>query len=208
MLISKGLSYQYNGGLELIFPDIECNVGENVLILGQSGCGKTTLLNLIGGLLKIQKGELFIKNTSIKELSTREMDVFRGKHIGFVFQKPHFIASINVLENVMMASKFTHEKQSRERAIELLDKLGIRQKAYKLPSTLSSGEQQRASIARAMFNKPALILADEPTSALDDFHCQQVIGLLEKSAKEEGATLIVVTHDQRIKDVFSKQINL
>jgi putative ABC transport system ATP-binding protein len=176
--------------------------------LGQSGCGKTTLLNLIGGLLKIQKGELVIKNTEIKGLTTKEMDVFRGKHIGFVFQKPHFIASINVLENVMLATSFTPEKQSRERAYELLDKLGIGHKAKKLPNTLSSGEQQRASIARAMLNKPALILADEPTSALDDFHCQQVIELLEKSAKEEGATLIVVTHDSRIKDVFSKQINL
>jgi lipoprotein-releasing system ATP-binding protein len=125
-----------------------------------------------------------------------------------VFQKPHFVQSLTVLENIMLAAKFSRSGADKEPALSLMNKLGIGHKAHSLPANLSSGEQQRASIARALLNKPAILLADEPSSALDDYHCEQVIGLMQKAAQEDGATLVVVTHDQRIKGIFPKTIQL
>jgi ABC-type lipoprotein export system ATPase subunit len=208
MLQTKGLQYQYENAPILSFPDIQCEKGDNLLILGQSGCGKTTLLNLLAGLLTAQHGEININGQNINTLSTRQLDRFRGKNIGIVFQKPHFVQAITVLENIMLASKLAKSDASKQRALYLLQKLGISHKAGSYPKALSSGEQQRASIARALLNRPALLLADEPSSALDDFHCEQVIGLLRDAALEDGATLVVVTHDQRIKNIFPKTIQL
>ncbi len=208
MLHTKGLQYQFKGSQTLSFPDIHCEKGDNLLILGQSGCGKTTLLNLLAGLLTAQRGEININGQVINALSSRQLDQFRGKNIGIVFQKPHFVQAITVLENVMLASKLVKSGATKQRALYLLQKLGISHKAGSYPKALSSGEQQRASIARALLNRPALLLADEPSSALDDFHCEQVICLLQDAALEDGATLVVVTHDQRIKDIFPKTIQL
>lgn len=208
MLQTRGIEYNYDVKNTLSFPDITCASGENLLILGNSGCGKTTLLNLMAGLLRVQKGEITINGQALHTLSPKELDRFRGKNIGIVFQKPHFVQALSVLENIMLASRLSHSGADKERALYLMNKLGIAHKAHSLPANLSSGEQQRASIARALLNKPAILLADEPSSALDDYHCEQVIGLLQKAAEEDGATLLVVTHDQRIKGIFPKTIQL
>ena len=208
MLQTRGLQYQYAETAPLSFPDIHCAKGENLLILGQSGCGKTTLLNILSGLLKVQTGEVSINGQNINALSARDLDAFRGKNIGIVFQKPHFVQALSILDNIMLASSLARIGTSKERAMYLLQKLGISHKANAYPKALSSGEQQRATIARALMNRPGLLLADEPSSALDDFHCEQVIQLLQDAARDDGATLVVVTHDQRIKNIFPKTIQL
>lgn len=208
MLSVKSLEHRYDEDTKISFPDFSCEKGGRLLILGQSGCGKTTLLNLMGGMLLVQQGEIYIADEPIHAMSQQKLDRFRGKNIGFVFQKPHFIQALSVFENVCLASSLSGIPQDKLRVKNLLDKLGIGHKANKLPGALSAGEQQRVSIARALINKPALLLADEPTSALDDYHCEQVIHLLQQTAEEDRATLLVVTHDHRIKSVFSNTITL
>jgi lipoprotein-releasing system ATP-binding protein len=208
MLIFEGVTHNYGKESTIRLPDFKCEQGDRLLILGQSGSGKTTLLNLIGGLLELQTGSIQIDGNDLTSISKNQLDHFRGNHIGFVFQKPHFVASLSILENIMLASQLAGKKPDRDRALHLLDVLNIADKAHKKPDRLSAGEQQRASIARALINKPELLLADEPTSALDDINCDQVINLLEKASSSENATLVIVTHDQRLKDHFSNQILL
>ena len=136
------------------------------------------------------------------------MDHFRGKNIGIVFQKSYFVRALTVEENLALTQKLAGLPVSKNRIKELLDRLNIGHKLNSKTDSLSQGEQQRVAIARALINKPAIILADEPTSALDDHNCDQVIDLLVKQAQEEQATLLIVTHDGRLKDQFSKKIIL
>jgi putative ABC transport system ATP-binding protein len=208
MIEVKELSYTYLGQQPLIFRDFTCNKGEQWLLLGKSGSGKTTLLHLLGGLLTTQVGDVIIDGISINNLNKDELDYFRGKHIGFIFQKNHFVASLSVLENILLAQSLLGEKKDKDRAIALLDGLNILHKKNEKPYSLSQGEQQRVAIARALINQPKLILADEPTSALDDDNCNDVIQLLESQAKNFEATLLIVTHDTRLKGYFNQQITL
>ncbi|RMG80413.1 MAG: ATP-binding cassette domain-containing protein, partial [Bacteroidetes bacterium] len=207
-LQTKDLQYRYASGPELRFPDIACQTGEHWLILGQSGCGKTTLLHLLGGLLTPQKGHIFIEKTDLTTLGAGKLDHFRGQHIGFVFQKPHFVHALTVGENLRLAQQLAGNKPDQNRIGELLRRLRLDHKTHAKPAALSQGEQQRAAIARALVNRPTLILADEPTSALDDLNTEQVIRLLEEQANEVQATLLVVTHDGRLKSQFDRQIHL
>lgn len=209
MLKIESVRHSYgSGGPVINMPDIQCEKGSELLILGQSGAGKTTLLNLVGGLLRVQEGTLIINNQDLRKLEGSSLDRFRGKNIGIIFQKPHFVGSLNVLENILLAQKLSGMETDRDRATQLLAKLNIGHLANQLPDRLSVGEQQRANIARALINKPALVLADEPTSALDDSNCKEVISLLKRAASDEGATLLIVTHDQRLKDEFGKHVLL
>lgn len=202
LLSTKDLSFEYPGSAEMIFPDLDCGSGETHLILGPSGSGKTTLLHLLGGLLKPKNGSTKVNEIDIGKLSGGKADKFRGQHIGLVFQQPHFVASLNVEENLLLAQKLAGQPTSRSKIKELLDQLGIADKLKKKTSELSAGEKQRLSIARALINRPAVILADEPTSALDDTNCKNVIKLLEELAAQNGSALIVVTHDKRLMDYF------
>lgn len=145
---------------------------------------------------------------NIVGLSESKGDNYRGKHIGVVFQKSHFIAALTVLENLEMASWLATGKKHSKRAKDLLVKLDIVEQANKLPSQLSIGQQQRVSIARALMNEPKVLLADEPTSSLDDSNAEKVINLLESLSKEYHAALIIVTHDSRIKQRFTNQITM
>lgn len=192
----------------LRFPDIECGKGEHWLLLGQSGSGKTTLLHLLGGLLTTKNGSVNVAGTDLKTLSTAALDKYRGKHIGIIFQKSHFVKSLTVEENLMLAQQLAGVKINRNRITELLNHLNVGDKLKSKPDRLSQGEQQRVAIARAIVNQPDVILADEPTSALDDTNCNEVIALLEREAKAVGATLLVVTHDGRLKERFEKRIHL
>jgi len=178
------------------------------LLLGRSGSGKTTLLQLLGGLRTPQKGKVVVAGTEIKSLSAAQLDQFRGKHIGIVFQQSHFVKALNVQENLLLAQQLAGEKPSKERAIELLDRLSLKHKLHAKTSDLSQGEQQRVAIARALMNHPEIILADEPTSALDDYNCEEVIKLLKDQAVAENATLLIVTHDERLKSQFDKSVEL
>lgn len=206
LLLSKDLKFAHPGQKILQFPDIQLDANDSLLILGKSGSGKSTLLNLIAGLLRPHSGNIHIDGVSISRLSGHALDLFRGKNIGIVFQKPHLIAALNVRQNLELAHYFSKEKG--QDLDSLLEELGIKQKAKASVLTLSEGEAQRVSIARALANSPKLILADEPTSSLDDAHAEKVIQLLQAQARKIGAALIIVTHDQRVKNQISNFIEV
>tara|TARA_E500000178_G_scaffold340634_1_gene383580 strand:- start:654 stop:1274 length:621 start_codon:yes stop_codon:yes gene_type:complete len=206
MLETKNLRFKYDNNLELNFPNIKTSK-ENLLILGASGVGKTTFLNLLSGLLKPMDGEIDLLGTKISRLKMSEMDRFRGKNIGIVFQKPHFINSLTVKENLQLA-QYISKKSDKNRVQSLLESLGIEDKANKKTQNLSQGEKQRVSIALAIVNSPKLILADEPTSSLDDLNCDKVINILKNQASKYKAKLIIITHDYRLKKHFKNTLSL
>ena len=208
MLKTQDLKYSYDASHSLQFPNINCEKGEHWLLIGQSGCGKTTLLHLLGGLLTPKGGSVTISDTNLNSLGSSKLDHFRGKNIGIIFQKSHFVKSLTVGENLGLAQQLAGVKVDKNRIQELLNRLNLGHKMHSKTSSLSQGEQQRVAIARALINKPAVILADEPTSALDDTNTDEVIKLLEEAASEVNATLLVVTHDNRLKERFKNQINL
>lgn len=208
MLKATKLKYTYPGGEDLHFPDINCDKEEPTLILGPSGSGKTTLLHLLAGLRTADSGSIVIGGQDISKMRKARLDKFRGKNIGIVFQDTHFVESLSVKENLQLGLYLAGKKIRNERIQYLLDEMNVGDKANKYPNSLSRGEQQRVSIAMALVNHPEVILADEPTSALDDANAMAVISLLKKEAREEEATLIVVTHDHRIRNAFHKEINL
>ena len=208
MISTKNITFSYNKNQTFIMPDLFCQAGSTILVTGNSGKGKTTYLHILAGLLKPNSGEIVIDNKEITHLKGSKADKFRGKNIGVVFQKSHFIASLSVLENLEMASWLATGKKHKVRAKELLQKLDIAEQAHKLPSQLSVGQQQRVSIARALMNEPKVLLADEPTSSLDDKNAEKVIELLTSLSKEYKAALLIVTHDNRIKERFINKITL
>lgn len=208
MIRTNEVVFQYNSETQFRFPNLQCKAGETLLITGTSGKGKTTLLHLLGGLLKPTSGSIFIDEINICQLSSKKIDHFRGQNIGLILQKAHFIASVNVLENIELASWLTDKTKKQEKAKELLSLLGLEKFASKLPNQLSVGQQQRVSIARALINEPKLLLADEPTSSLDDENAKIVADLLANLSEKYNAALIIVTHDQRLKERFKTAIEL
>mgnify|MGYP001494466775 FL=1 len=207
MISTKGLNFKYNEQASFSFPDINLGKDENLLIIGSSGIGKTTLLHLLAGLLESNSGSINLYGRDISKLTQHQIDKFRGQNIGIVFQKPHFVNSLTVKENLQLA-QYLGNKKDQNRIIDILSSLDILDKKNKKPKKLSQGEKQRASIAMAIVNSPKLILADEPTSSLDDENCDRVIKLLKKQASEFKAQLIVITHDNRLKKHFKKSIKL
>ena len=207
MIRTKSLNFKYNEQASFSFPDINLDKDENLLIIGSSGIGKTTLLHLLAGLLESNSGSITLYGQDISKLNQHQTDKFRGQNIGIVFQKPHFVNSLTVKENLQLA-QYLGNKKDQNRIIDILSSLDILDKENKKPKKLSQGEKQRASIAMAIVNSPKLILADEPTSSLDDENCDRVIKLLKKQASEFKAQLIVITHDNRLKKHFKKSIKL
>jgi putative ABC transport system ATP-binding protein len=190
------------------FPDVVCGAQEHLLLLGESGTGKTTLLHLLAGMLRPSAGSIVIDNQEITNLSSRALDRFRGARIGIVFQTAHFVHSLTVEDNLTLPQFLAGNASDKQRARDLLARMNLAHKLSSRPSELSIGEQQRVAIARALMNNPAILLADEPTSALDDKNASQVIDLLEAEARNTGASLIIVTHDQRLKGRFEKRVTL
>ncbi len=208
MLATRQLTFAYGPTKQFSFPDVQCADREALLILGRSGTGKTTLLHLLALLLKPQNGSVTINQTDLTRLSAAETAAFRAQHVGIVYQKPHFVSSLSVMDNLLMANYLADKPQNKSRARELAGQLGFADHLDKKTSQMSQGEQQRVSIARAVMNQPDVILADEPTSSLDDENTARVVALLRQQSEQIGASLIVVTHDQRLKDVFQNQILL
>ncbi|MEZ0542115.1 ATP-binding cassette domain-containing protein [Fibrella arboris] len=208
MLTTQRLTFSYAPTKSFTFPDVHCADSDALLILGQSGTGKTTFLHLLALLLTPESGSVIINKTDLTTLSAAQTAAFRAANVGIVYQKPHFVSSLSVLDNLLLANYLAGKTQAKARAHELAAQLGFSEHLGKKTNQMSQGEQQRVSIARAMMNQPAVILADEPTSSLDDDNANRVIALLREQAQQIGASLIVVTHDQRLKDAFTNRVNL
>lgn len=204
MIKITNVSYAYKNEKPIVFPDFEVSPEQPLLITGASGCGKTTLLHLLAGLLKPLSGQIFINNSDLTSMSPSKTDNFRGQHIGMVYQKPHFINALSVLDNLLVSPYSKSAKQ----ATTIAQRLNFEHCLPRLPKQLSVGELQRASIARAVMNSPVLLLADEPTSALDSKSCNQVVELLLQEAAMHKAALIIVSHDDRLRSDISNNIEL
>ena len=204
MVEIRGLTAGYDGRTVLVLDHFNVEAGQHTLVLGPSGCGKTTLLNILSGIALPVSGKVRVNGRRLNELNGGERDHFRGRHIGLVMQRLHLISALTVEANLQLAQKLAGVPADGGRILAILETLGISEKRRAYPRQLSQGEAQRVAIARAVMNHPALILADEPTAALDDGNCNAAINLLFEQAREHGATLLVATHDQRIKPRFNQ----
>ncbi|PPK99798.1 putative ABC transport system ATP-binding protein [Parapedobacter indicus] len=193
------IAYRYPRGESLQFADLEVTNGQHTLILGDSGSGKTTLLHILSGLLKPETGTVQVDGQQLYELPARKLDEFRGQRIGLIFQEAHLVKSLTVRENLQIAQGFAGAKINHDRIDEVLALLNLAHKANSYPGKLSRGQMQRAAIARAVINRPAILVADEPTASLDDRNTESVLSLLLTQAEQQGATLVVATHDKRVK---------
>lgn len=185
---------------------LEIAQGELVLIMGPSGSGKTTLLSMLGGLLHPTSGKIVIDTIDIANADETELPDIRARKIGFIFQSFNLLEALTVLDNIMFPAQLIPEKihEAKLRANQLIDKLGLAKRRNALPSTLSGGEKQRVAIARALINQPAIILADEPTGNLDSQSGQDVMMVLHDFARDEGRSVILVTHDPRVEDIADR----
>ena len=208
MLKTTEVTFSYNENSTFSFPNIELKDNEPLLILGESGIGKTTLLHLLAGILSPNQGSIVINNTDISNLSSKKLDAFRGEHIGLIFQNTIAIASLSVYENIQSRLYFSGIKNQKSAIEDILKQLDLSHVKHQKPNTLSTGQLQRLGIALGVIHKPSVILADEPTSSLDDKNCALVIDLLKAQAKKSNANLIIITHDQRIKNSFDNTLVL
>jgi putative ABC transport system ATP-binding protein len=208
ILASENLFFNYDDKAKFSYPDFKLKEKETLLVLGKSGVGKTTLLHLLAGFIEPKQGLIELLSKSFSSLNQRKRDSKRGKSVGIIFQKPHLINALSSHDNVVIAAKASSSIIDKAYIDSLFSELNISEQQYKYPNTLSVGEQQRVNIARALANKPKLLLADEPTSALDDENCDAVIDLLLKAAEINESALVIVTHDNRLKSKFKNQIEL
>ena len=208
VLSSVGLSYQYPQGVKLAFPDIHIQKNQHSLLLGDSGTGKTTLLHLLSGLSKPTTGEVHLMNQSLYTMRGAALDAFRAKNLGFIFQEAHLLRNLTVTENIKLAQYLAKNPVDEQAIADLLDQLQLNDKAHVLPNQLSRGQKQRVAIARAVINRPGLLLADEPTASLDDKNTDLVLQLLFNIANNYGSSLLIATHDKRIKDQFTNSYQL
>lgn len=208
MLRTENITITRTGSPVLHLPDVSIGKGDQVLLLGPSGSGKTSLLSVMSGLLSPTSGKVFLNESDLYALSNKSIDLLRGNTFGLIFQTLHLLPTLTIRQNIEIAAKLQKTKITRSQVETLLSSLGLSEKMNRKPDALSQGEQQRAAIARAIINQPSFILADEPTSALDDENADIVADLLIKSARDNGAALIIATHDARILKYFSKIIDI
>ncbi len=202
--------YQMKAETVRALADVSVSIerGEFVAVLGSSGSGKSTLLNLFGGLDRPTSGEIRFDGESLEPLSSQEMSRYRLRRVGMIFQSFNLIPTMTARENVSLALAFAGLSRSerRRRSLELLDRVGLSERANHLPSELSGGEQQRVSIARAIANEPQVLLADEPTGNLDSHRAAEVIGALDEMRLRDGKTIVLVTHDHELADKFATRV--
>jgi putative ABC transport system ATP-binding protein len=200
MLQISDLSYCYprTSAAQLVVPAFDMAAGQHAILVGPSGSGKSTLLHLIAAILKPQSGKLTVAGIDVVSLTPRSADDWRGRTIGFLPQKLALIPSLTARENILLAAYASDRPADVARADSLLHALGLADKASAKPHQLSQGQRQRIALARAMFNRPKLLLADEPTANLDDEACKTSIALLISQTTEIGASLMIATHDARV----------
>ena len=199
MFAIENLRHAYDSREVLRVDAWQAGAGEHWLVLGPSGSGKTTLLHVLAAILRPTAGNVSVAGQDLAVLRPAALDRFRGRHIGVVLQRLHLVQSLTVMDNLLLAQYLAGLPRDRARASEVLATLDIASKARAYPHELSFGQAQRVAVARAVVNRPQLLLADEPTSNLDDARCAQAYALLESQARACGATLVIATHDQRIK---------
>ena len=212
LLKLKKINLKYQTGKEVIKVlqniNFETKTKETITILGPSGSGKTSLIMLIAGLEKVTSGKIFFQDQEITKLNEDEVSEIRRKHIGIIFQSFYLIPNYTAVENVALTLELNKFTNPNERAKELLDRFGLKHRLNNLPSQLSGGEQQRVAIARAIAMKPELILADEPTGNLDSDNSAMIADILFKYVKEEGSSLIMVTHDPKLANKAKRKIKI
>lgn len=208
MLKLSGMRQRYGDRTVLALDRFEAAAGEHWLVLGASGSGKTTFLNLAAGLLPASEGVVEVDAADLAKLKGGALDRWRGRTVGIVPQKLHLVSSLTVAQNLALASYLAGLPENTGRVRSLLDELGLGDKASSRPHQLSHGQAQRVAVARAVMNRPKLLLADEPTSNLDDAACAAALDLLQSQARACGATLLVATHDQRARARFEKVLQL
>ncbi len=190
--------------------DLDIEAGERIAIVGASGAGKTTLMHLLGGLDRPSSGSVFFAEKNISRYSAKELDVFRNRSIGFVFQFHQLLPEFNALENVMMPALIgrCHEKEARDRAREILTAVGLEHRLDHKPGQLSGGEQQRVAIARSLIMAPKLLLADEPTGNLDSVTSGEILALLDRLHAERDLTIVVVTHSEKVAEHMDRIVHM
>jgi putative ABC transport system ATP-binding protein len=208
MIAVRGLVHRYGAVEALRLADWKVAQGERWLVLGPSGCGKTTLLHALAGLITPMEGEVEVAGESLGKLRGARLDRWRASTVGIVLQALHLVKHLSVRDNLRLAQYLGHVAQDDKRVDDALGALGVADKAKRRPTELSQGEQQRVAIARAVVNRPKVLLADEPTANLDDAAATRVVDLLSEQAARHGATLVVATHDARVKGKFRERLEL
>ena len=207
------MTYEDNGTKinALKLKNLKVKDGEKVAFIGSSGCGKTTLFNLISGMITPTKGNVIVEDIDITTLRENERDLFRANHIGYIFQDFNLFPDFTVLQNVVLPMSFSkrYSKNEMEKeALNMLKRVGLESKKDQKVKTLSGGEKQRVAIARSIVNKPNVILADEPTGNLDFKNGAKIMELILQIAKEEKATLLVITHNNSQLELFDRSENI
>jgi len=208
MIIGKNIKKKY-GQLDVLKGvDIHIQQSEVVSIVGSSGAGKTTLLTILGTLDRATSGEILFNNVNISSLSEKKLAAFRNQHIGFVFQFHHLLPEFTAIENICIPAFInnTSKKEAEIKALELLDLLGLKDRAQHKPSELSGGEQQRVAVARALINNPKVIFADEPSGNLDSENAQNLHSLFFKLRDELNQTIVVVTHNEALANITDRKL--
>ncbi len=208
MFAIQDLKHAYDGTEVLNVGAWQADQGAQWLVIGPSGSGKTTLLHILAGILRPSAGSVGVAGQDLTALRAQQLDRFRGQHIGIVLQRLHLIPSLRVMDNLLLAQYLAGLPQDRARVREVLKALDLAGKEAARPHELSFGQAQRVAVARAVVNRPKLLLADEPTSNLDDGRCQQALELLLSMAQACNATLVIATHDQRIRARIPRHFEL
>lgn len=206
----QDLGFAYPGETPALLSALSLTVesGQMVAITGPSGCGKSTLLHLVSGLLQPDSGEVTVLGTRVSALTDSQAAEFRRRHIGFIFQSFHLLPHLTVAENVAVPLALTAGRWQPQKAVELLQRLGLGHRQHAYPGTLSGGEAQRAAMARALVHNPPIVLADEPTGNLDPEHADSALQLLADTIRERGTTMLMVTHSQQAAERADRIVHL
>lgn len=203
--VKKSYPEPDGGRLRILdIPHFAVKEAEQMVLVGRSGCGKTTLLHTIAGISKADEGKILIDNIDIAGMSEAGVDRVRAQKLGYVFQTFNLLPGFSALENVMLGMTFARGRKDQKRAEHLISRVGLSHRKTHKPSALSVGEQQRVAVARALANKPSILLADEPTANIDPRNQQNIIDLIRETCREEGVSLVLVTHSTEVAGQFER----